>query len=436
MTRTQWLELALALALAIVASLVAACEAALQHLSRSRAEELAADGGRSSARVLAMAQEPARFVNSAMVVRLGCEVTTIVLVCYTLFPQFGAAWQRIVVVSAIMLVLSYIMWGVAPRTLGKQHDAAVCRLFGRIWMVTATLLRPVVAVLIAVGNALTPGRGFADGPFTTEAELRDMVDYAEASDLIEADEREMIHSVFELGDTYLREVMVPRTDVVYIEQDKTLRQAVSLALRSGFSRLPVVGKGLDDIIGIIYLKDLARRIQDNPDGQRRELVSQVMREAVYVPDSKPVDDVLREMQRDRNHVVIVVDEFGGTAGLATIEDIVEEIVGEIVDEYDPEPAETEEIEPGVFRVSSRMSVDDLAELFDIKAEEEDVDTVGGLMAKELSVVPVPGAQVVWEGIEITAEKATGRRHQVDTYVAHRVAEESIEEKDEDEDDDD
>ncbi|AZZ41917.1 HlyC/CorC family transporter [Acidipropionibacterium jensenii] len=431
MTQSQWVEIVVALVLALVASLVAACEAALQHLSRSRAEELVEDGRRSSVRVHAMALEPARFVNSAMVVRIGSEVATIVLVCQALFPHLGSDWERILVVSAIMLVVSYILWGVAPRTLGKQHDVAVCRLSGRIWMVTATLLRPLVAVFIAVGNAVTPGRGFAEGPFTTEAELRDMVDYAEASDLIEPDEREMIHSVFELGDTYLREVMVPRTDVVFIRQDKTLRQAMSLALRSGFSRMPVVGKSLDDILGIIYLKDLARRVQDNPDGQRQEKVSQVMREAVYVPDSKPIDDVLREMQRDRNHIVIVVDEFGGTAGLATIEDIVEEIVGEIVDEYDPEPTETEEIDPGVYRVSSRMPVDDLAELFDIKAAEEDVDTVGGLMAKELSVVPVPGASVVWEGIEITAEKATGRRHQVDTYLVRQVPAEPADEKDED-----
>ncbi|QCV89092.1 HlyC/CorC family transporter [Acidipropionibacterium jensenii] len=431
MTQSQWVEIVVALVLALVASLVAACEAALQHLSRSRAEELVEDGRRSSVRVHAMALEPARFVNSAMVVRIGSEVATIVLVCQALFPHLGSDWERILVVSATMLVVSYILWGVAPRTLGKQHDVAVCRLSGRIWMVTATLLRPLVAVFIAVGNAVTPGRGFAEGPFTTEAELRDMVDYAEASDLIEPDEREMIHSVFELGDTYLREVMVPRTDVVFIRQDKTLRQAMSLALRSGFSRMPVVGKSLDDILGIIYLKDLARRVQDNPDGQRQEKVSQVMREAVYVPDSKPIDDVLREMQRDRNHIVIVVDEFGGTAGLATIEDIVEEIVGEIVDEYDPEPTETEEIDPGVYRVSSRMPVDDLAELFDIKAAEEDVDTVGGLMAKELSVVPVPGASVVWEGIEITAEKATGRRHQVDTYLVRQVPAEPADEKDDD-----
>ena len=283
----------------------------------------------------------------------------------------------------------------------------------------AQILGPIAALLILIGNALTPGKGYAEGPFTSEAELREMVDYAEASDLIEAGEREMIHSVFELGDTLAKEVMVPRTDVVFIPRSKNLRQAMSLALRSGFSRVPVIGESLDDVRGVVYLKDLSRRVLDNPEGYASETVESIMRPPVVVPDSKPVDQVLREMQRDRNHLVIVVDEFGGTAGLVTIEDIVEEIVGEIVDEYDAEPTLTEEIEDGVFRISSRLPVDDL-------------ETVGGLMAKELSVVPIPGSVIIWEGLEITAEKATGRRHQVDTCLVKRAPEENPDEEDDDE----
>lgn len=434
MTHHQWIELAVALVLALLAALFAAAEAALQHLSSSRAEEMAEDGRASTARVLTMVGQTARFVNTAMLVRIACETSVIVLVAQALFPHLGSVWERVLIVVAVMTLVSFLLWGVAPRTLGKQHDAAVCRILSRPWTALLRLLGPIARGLIMIGNAVTPGEGFVDGPFTTEAELRDMVDYAEASDLIEAGEREMIHSVFELGDTYLKEVMVPRTDVVYIEQDKSLRQAMSLALRSGFSRMPVVGRSLDDIRGIVYLKDLARRIQDNPSGQRQETVSTAMRDAVYYPDSKPVDDVLRDMQRDRNHIVIVIDEFGGTAGLATIEDIVEEIVGEIVDEYDAEPTLTEEIEPGVFRVSARLPVEDMGELFDMDVDDEDVETVGGLMAKELSVVPIPGASIVWEGIEITAEKASGRRHQVDTCLVRLAPGQSDESKDEDDDD--
>jgi len=191
-------------------------------------------------------------------------------------------------------------------------------------------------LLIAFGNALTPGRGFRDGPFTSEAELRDLVDLAEASKVIESDERQMIHSVFELGDTIVREVMVPRTDIVFVERAKTLRQAMSLALRSGFSRIPVVGENEDDVVGIVYLRDLAKRTYEYRESESTERVESLMRPAAFVPDSKPVDELLREMQAERNHVAIVVDEYGGTAGLVTIEDILEEIVGEITDEYDRE----------------------------------------------------------------------------------------------------
>ena len=216
--------------------------------------------------------------------------------------------------------------------------------------------------------------GYADGPFSPEASK-----IAEASE----GEREMINSVFELGDTLVREVMVPRTDIVFLERDKTLRQGLSLALRSGFSRIPVIGENLDDVLGVLYLKDAMRRVYDNPDAEKRETVESMMRPASFVPDSKPVDDLMREMQMSRHHMVIVIDEFGGTAGLATIEDVVEEIVGEITDEYDAEPDLAEQIDESGWRVSARMPVDDMGDLFGLDLDDEEVDTVGGLLAKEL-----------------------------------------------------
>jgi CBS domain containing-hemolysin-like protein len=243
---------------------------------------------------------------------------------------------------------------------------------------------------------------------------------AEASSVIEAGERQMIHSVFELGDTIVKEVMVPRTEMVYIEATKTLRQAMSLALRSGFSRIPVIGEDLDDIAGVLYLKDVIRRVYDNPNAQSSETVDSVMRPAIFCPDSKPVDDLLREMQRTRSHVVVVVDEFGGTAGLATIEDILEEIVGEIVDEYDVEIPPYVELGDGRFRVSARLGIDDLGHLFGRKLDDDDVDTVLGLMAKQLNLVPIPGSVVQWEGLELTAERASGRRHTIETVLVREV----------------
>ena len=211
--------------------------------------------------------------------------------------------------------------------------------------------------------------------------------------MIESGERRMIHSVFDLGDTIVREVMVPRTDMVFIEEYKTLRQAVSLALRSGFSRIPVIRDGLDDVVGVLYLKDVIKRVYDTPDAQTTERVGSMMRKPVWCPDSKPVDELLQEMQAKRVHLVIVVDEFGGTAGMATIEDILEEIVGEITDEYDEENTDITPLGEGRYRVSSRLPVDELGDLFGLKLDDEDVETVGGLMAKQLNKVPIAGSVV-------------------------------------------
>ena len=209
------------------------------------------------------------------------------------------------------------------------------------------VLGPLPRLLILVGNALTPGKGFREGPFSTETELRELVDLAEASAVIESGERKMIHSVFELGDTIAREVMVPRNDVVYIERYKNLRQTMSLFLRSGFSRVPVIGENLDDVVGFAYLKDIVRRDFEAPDVEFTQRIDEVMRPAHCVPESKPVDALLSEMQANRQHIAVVVDEYGGTAGLVTIEDVLEEIVGEITDEYDEEEIEVETLDDGV-----------------------------------------------------------------------------------------
>ena len=244
---------------------------------------------------------------------------------------------------------------------------------------------------------------------------------AEASSLIESGERKMIHDVLELGDTIAREVMVPRTDVVYIERHKNLRQTLSLFLRSGFSRVPVIGENLDDVVGVAYLKDIVRRDFEAPDVEFTQRIDEVMRPTHFVPDSKPVDALLSEMQAMRQHIAVVVDEYGGTAGLVTIEDILEEIVGEITDEYDAEEIEVETLGDGVVRVSSRYPIDDLDELFGFDVEEEDVDSVGGLMAKHLGRVPIPGSVVEAHDLRFEAEAATGRRNRIGTVLIARVA---------------
>jgi CBS domain containing-hemolysin-like protein len=280
--------------------------------------------------------------------------------------------------------------------------------------VISWLLMPLSRLLVVLGNALTPGRGLRNGPFASEIELREVVDLAQQRGVVAADERRMIQSVFELGDTPAREVMVPRTEMIWIESDKFASQATNLAVRSGHSRIPVIGENVDDIVGVVYLKDLVQQTFLSPDGGRDTKVSQVMRPAVFVPDSKPLDALLREMQRDRNHMALLVDEYGAIAGLVSIEDVLEEIVGEIADEYDEaETAPIEDLGDKRFRVSARLPIEDVGELYGVEFDDDlDVDTVGGLLAMELGRVPLPGAEVVSHGLRLRAEGGPDHRGRV------------------------
>jgi CBS domain containing-hemolysin-like protein len=307
---------------------------------------------------------------------------------------------------------------VGPRTLGRQHAEQVALAVAPGLAGLTRGLAPLTPLRVQIGNAFTPGRGLREGPFASEAELRQFVDIAQESQLIELGEQKMIHSVIDLGDTLAREVMVPRTDVVSVERERSLHDAMSLFLRSGFSRVPVVGGGLDDPVGILYLKDVARRIHEQPDASRTQRVETIMRRPVFVPDSKPVDALLREMQH-AGHAAVVVDEYGGTAGLVTIEDILEEIVGEIADEYDRDDPEMEDLGGGLWRVSSRLHLGQLGELFGIEVEDDEVDTVGGLLAKGLGRVPIAGSRTSVHRLVLTAERFEGRRHSLATVLINR-----------------
>ena len=426
MTSNDWFLLAIAFVLVVCAGLLAAAEAAMSSFSKVRADRLVADGTPGAVRLRKMLDDPPRYLNTALFLRSMIEISAIVLVAKVVFTHIDATWLAGAITAGTMIIISYVFWGVAPRTLGRQHaNRVACAAAGPLVAIT-TVLGPFPRLLILIGNAVTPGKGFVDGPFATEAELRELVDLAEASAVIESGERRMIHSVFDLGNTIVREVMVPRTDMVYIEEYKTLRQAVSLALRSGFSRIPVIRDGLDDIVGVLYLKDVIKRVYDSPDAQTTERVGSMMREPVWCPDSKPIDELLQEMQAKRVHMVIVGDEFGGTAGIATIEDILEEIVGEISDEHDEETVDITQLGEGRYRVSSRLPVDELGELFGLKLDDEDVETVGGLMAKQLNRVPIAGSVVKIAGLELVAERSTGRRNRIGTVIANRIGGEADE----------
>ena len=408
--------------LVVLAAALTSIEAALSGFSRARALELAHERRPGALSLLRLLDDGPRNLNVTLFLRLVCETSAVVIATALVIDVLGAhSVSSVLVAIGLMFVVLFVLVGVGPRTLGRQHAESVALATAGVVLAVGRVLGPLPQLLIMVGNALTPGKGFSEGPFSSEAELREMVDLAEASSLIESGESKMIHSVFELGDTSVREVMVPRTDVVYIERQKTLRQAISLFLRSGYSRIPVVGEDLDDIIGFAYLKDVSKRVFDRQAAESTEQVESVMRPVFHVPDSKPVDDLLREMQADRRHIAVVVDEYGGTAGIVTIEDILEEIVGEITDEFDSREVHVESLADGSTRVSSRFPVDDLDELTGIDIDDDEVDSVGGLMAKHLGKVPIPGSRVEVAGLTFLAEEAKGRRNRVGTVLITPVA---------------
>jgi CBS domain containing-hemolysin-like protein len=422
MSTDMAMELVVAAGLVVVAGLFASAESAVSSISRVRASELVEEGRSGAQRLATVVQDPPRYLNTALLLRLAAEIAAIVLVTSVVLETVSPRWLALTIAIVGMLLVSFVVVGVAPRTLGRQHSERVALVSAAPVQVLSRVLNPLARLLIVLGNALTPGKGFAEGPFASEAELREMVDLAEKSSLIESVESRMIHQIFELGDTLVREVMVPRTEMIFIERHKRLRQMMSLALRSGFSRIPVVGESLDDIVGVVYLKDVTKRVFDNRDAETTERVESVMRPAMFVPDTKPVDELLREMQAERMHVAVVVDEYGGTAGMVTIEDILEEIVGEISDEYDQDAAEVEHLPNGSVRVPSRLSLDDLGEVFDIELEDDDVDSVGGLMAKHLGRVPIPGAEVAVDSLRLVAEAPTGRRNRLGTVIVSMTEE--------------
>ncbi|MFF3254131.1 hemolysin family protein [Actinacidiphila glaucinigra] len=421
-----------AVLLVVVAWLAACAEAGIARTSRFRAEAAVRAGRRGADKLLAVSSDPTRYLNVALLVRVACEMAAAVLVTVVCVRHFERTWQAVLVAVAVMIVVSYVAVGVSPRTIGRQHPLNTATAAAYVLLPLARVMGPVPALLILLGNALTPGKGFRKGPFASEAELRALVDLAESESLIEDEERRMVHSVFELGDTLVREVMVPRTELVAIERFKTIRQAMTLALRSGFSRIPVTGESEDDIVGIVYLKDLARRVHINRDAET-DPVSSLMRPAYFVPDTKNAGDLLREMQRERNHVAVVIDEYGGTAGIVTIEDILEEIVGEITDEYDRELPPVVELGEGRYRVTSRLDLGDLGELYGVDLDDEDVETVGGLLAKVLGRVPIPGASAVVAlpetasaphapaALRLTAEAPSGRRNRIGAVLVEPVA---------------
>lgn len=410
-------------AIALIAALVASgalttIESAVASISRARVEEMVKDERPGAEGLLRVVSKRAEHINLLVLLRTLLDAIAAVFTVSLCLDLIDSRPVAITVAVLALALVTFAVIGVFARTAGRQNPYTVSLNSALILNSMSYVLGPIPKLLIWLGNLLAPGAGFRDGPYATEVELREMVDIAQEKGIVEVEERRMIQNVFDLASTTARSVMVPRPEMIWIERDKTAGQATTLCVRSGHSRIPVIGETVDDIVGVVYLKDLVHKTYHATDGGRSVRVDEVMRPATFVPDSKPLDSLLHEMQLHRNHIAMLVDEYGGIAGLISIEDILEEIVGEIADEYDhTEVAPVERLGERQFRVVSRLSLDDLTQLMneeldldlDFGEVAEQVDTVGGLIAYELGRVPLPGAQVEVAGLRLTTEGSRDRR---------------------------
>lgn len=413
------------LAALFLSGLTGTMEAALSSVSRARVEAMVKEETHASAKTLMrVAERKADHINLLVLVRTVLDATAAVFAAVAAMNYISNDLWALVAAIAGTALISFAIIGVFARTAGKKNPYSISLATAPFMFATVKILGPFAKLLIWIGNVVAPGPGFRDGPYNTEVELLEMVDIAQEHGVVEVEERRMIQSVFDLASSTARSVMVPRTEMVWIESGKSAGQATSLCVRSGLSRIPVIGESVDDVIGIVYLKDLVQRTYYSTDGGRSVTVDEVMRPVAFVPDSKNLDALLNEMQTERNHMAILVDEFGGVAGLLTIEDIIEEVVGEIADEYDDRevaPIEQFEDDHRSYRVLARLTLEDLADQIkedhDVELEFSEeildqVETVGGLLAYEVGRVPLPGTEVSSSGLRLRAEGGQDRRGRI------------------------
>ena len=399
-------------------ALLSAGESALLRFTRAAADDLIEEGRRGATRVRRLAEHRTRVLGALSVARVAVDMLAAVLITLAASGLVRAWWQVLALALLANIILLGVVVGFSPRTYGRRNPAATLLALGGLLTWVDVLAAPQRRL---VSRTRRPESAPTDAE-TREAvneDLREMIDEIGETDTIEDEDREMMRSVVELGQTLVREVMVPRTDMVTIDAHKPASAAMRLFIRSGYSRVPVIGEDADDVRGILYLKDVLRRLAAHPEHEELA-VAGFVREAEYVPEMKPADDLLREMQTGRFHMALAVDEYGGTAGLVTMEDLLEEVVGELTDEHDPELPEVVEVAPGTYRVPARLALDELGELFDLEIDDDDVDTAGGLLTKAIGRVPLPGAAGDTQGVHLQAEEATGRRRQVSTILASRT----------------
>ncbi len=397
--------IAIIVVLVAFSAFLALAETSLVRMSKAKALSLEDEGRRGARRLLKLVEKPEGFLNPVLLLVLLCQLVAATLVGVVAGHLFGALGVTIATVFEVVVI--FVLAEAVPKNWAVRNPERAALFSAPI--ISATLrfapVRLFSALLIGLANLILPG-GVRRGSYVTESELLALADVAMEEEVIETEERALIHSIIEFGDTVVREVMVPRPDMVGVEGVKSVENAIEAAMRAGVSRMPVYGENFDDVTGIVFTRDL---VQADREGKSSLEVRELVREAHFVPETKRVAELLREMQKQKYHMAIVVDEYGGTAGLATLEDLIEELVGEIVDEYDLEEPAIEPLDGGAFRVSARMSIDELNELLSAELPEGDWDTVGGLVLGLLGHVPTEGESAVVDGHRLVAERVQGRR---------------------------
>jgi CBS domain containing-hemolysin-like protein len=399
----EWETVAVVLLIG-VAAVLAAAETSITRMSRIRAYHLREDGKRGANAMVRIAENPAPYLNVVLLLTLLVQLGGTTLASVVAVRQMHRAGE--IVATVAMTILLFVFAEVTPKTFTVLHTDRVGVRLAPLIVAMTRAVGPLARVLISMANVILPGKGLPQGPFATEEDIRAMAEVASEEESIEEGEKDLIHSIFEFGDTLTREVMVPRPDMTAAPVTSDVKDVLDLILRQGYSRIPVFRESVDDIVGVVYAKDLLRHLHA---GKGDVALDKIMREPYFVPETKRVADLLREMQQRAVHIAIVLDEYGSVAGLVTIEDLLEELVGEIADEYDREEPQLEPVADGTYRVSGRMSIDDLNDLLDVDLPHEEWDTVAGLMYGLLGAVPTQGETTSFENLTFTAEKVQGRR---------------------------
>ncbi|WEK60038.1 MAG: hemolysin family protein [Candidatus Microbacterium colombiense] len=409
--------LAGAVLLVAFGGLMAAIDAAFGVTSRSDLEEMGTEG-RNSRHLARIAADPDAHVNAVAFIRVLAETAAAVFVTVAFMFLFDNIWWAMLAAAVLMTGISFVAVGASPRTFGRDHADGMLRANAAIVRGLRIFLGPIAQALVAFGNRVTPGAGRSS--FSSEEQLLSMVDEAASNDLIEADDRDLIHSVFDFTDQFVRAVMVPRTEMVTVDATATTSEAMALFLNRGVSRMPVVDDEADDVVGVLYLKDLVQFAFRDETAWRTASIRPISRPATFVPESMRAETLLQQMKRDAVHVCLVIDEHGGISGLVTLEDLIEELVGEISDEYDQVSAEFFDLGDGRYRVSARLSLEDVGDLFGLELDDEDVDSIGGLLGKALGQVPQPGATATVDGLVLTGGASRGRGRGIATVFVERA----------------